>query len=202
MRYECWARRVDFDDNVIKNRRLGDLIAKEPQVNQVLLQSSGDTYRPFTISTARPEVAELVAQQKRQQDLQFQEFSRKQQLIHQQQQQLEDQRSALLQQQQEQQYQQQQMLQLQLQHQQQQQYQQQALLYQIKQQKLLAQQQASKNGTSVASADHQATIQSLLLELAKINPQLALQTLQQFKQDGPPTQQQLLRIIQIATTRY
>ena len=158
-------------------------MAKEPSINQILLQPSNEQRKPFSLNSARPEVADVIAEQRRQQELLLQQFTKKQQLIQEQQRALEEQKAALLYQQQEQMYMEQQRKIQEIQNQQQQQYQQQVILYQINQIKAQAQHQASLTGSSVASPEQQATIQKLLLELAKINPQLALQTLKQFKQE-------------------
>lgn len=177
MRYDGWNRRVEYDDNVLKNRNRDNLRAQEPHVNQTLLQPSGEPHKPFGLTTARSEVVDLVAQQRRQQEEQHKQFLIKQQQIAEQQRILEDKRNALLQAQQEEAYNKQQQLHQQQQHQ----YAEQAILYQIKQQQILAAQHAARTGSATASAQTQATIQKLLLDLAKLNPQLALQTLQQFK---------------------
>lgn len=184
MRYDTWQSRVEFDDSIIRNRQVNDLKAQEPSINQILLQSSGEQHKPFNLNTARPEVADLVAEQRRQQEELVQQFTRKQQIIHEQQRLYEEQQTAKIQEQQEKMYREQEKKLQEIQHQQQLQYQQQVLLYQIGQIRQEAQNQASLTGSTVATAEQQAKIQMLLLELAKINPPLALQTLKQFKQES------------------
>jgi hypothetical protein len=131
MRYDTWQSRVEFDDSIIRNRQVNDLKAQEPSINQILLQSSGEQRKPFNLNTARPEVADLLAEQRRQQEELVQQFTRKQQIIHEQQRLYEEQQAAKIQEQQEKMYREQEKKLQEIQHQQQLQYQQQVLLYQI-----------------------------------------------------------------------
>lgn len=186
MRYEDWSQKAVYNSSVLQSNDARDLQAREPILNQVLL-SSNERDKQFSLNSARPEVEHVVAEQRRALELQNQQFYVKQAQIEEQKRLEEEKRRELFLKQQAIAEEERNNL-VREQHNQ---YQQQVLLFQIKQQH--QQMMAKEKNKEPASPEQTVAIQKLLLQLAQINPQLALQHLQAFKeysQFAPQAQQE------------
>jgi hypothetical protein len=186
MRYEDWSQKAVYNSSVLQSNDARDLQAREPILNQVLL-SSNERDKQFSLNSARPEVEHVVAEQRRALELQNQQFYAKQAQIEEQKRLEEEKRRELFMKQQAIAEEERNNL-IREQHNQ---YSQQVLLFQIKQQH--QQMMAKEKNQEPASPEQTVAIQKLLLQLAQINPQLALQHLQAFKeypQFAPQAQQE------------
>jgi len=187
MRYDGWHRKVEYDeDNIPRIKK--EIHVIEPMVEQEMLAAHGYS-KQFSINSARPEVEQELTKKRLEQDKKYAEFSVKQQEFERQRMAREQHQELTMQKQQDEQlrkYQQDMQKQ-------QAEYQQQLMMQHMKRQQNVAIQRQREEEQNAETAlyplpeqvktreEQQALIQHLLLELAKFNPQLALQQLQIFK---------------------